>query len=71
LIEKGISPRAIAINKTPRDNQYCIQWDGESAEVFYFEKGIKMDLLTFKEKDSAIRHFMAVVLADRSAYLPT
>jgi hypothetical protein len=68
LIDKGIRPRAIAINRTPLDNQYCIQWDGESAEVFYFERGIKMDLETFKDKAQAMQHFMAMVLADKSAY---
>jgi hypothetical protein len=68
LLQKGIRPRAIAINRTPLDNQYCIRWDGQSADVFYFERGLKMDHATFADKAPAIRHFMSMVLSDRSAY---
>jgi hypothetical protein len=65
---KGIQPRAIAINKTPLDNQYCIQWDGKMAEVYYFERGLQIGHLRFSEKARAIHYFMTMVLADRSAY---
>lgn len=68
LLASGIAAGAMAINCIPVDGQHCIQWDGKLVEVFYSERGIKLDLETFDDPVSAIRLFKTRVLADRSAY---
>ena len=68
LIAKGIRAEALAINKTPIDGQYCIQFDGEATEVFRFERGTKWSLATFRDLPAAMEHFQSVVLADQSVY---
>ena len=68
LIAKGIRPEALAINETPIDGQYCIQFDGEATEVFRFERGTKWSLATFCDLPAAMEHFQSMVLADQSVY---
>ena len=69
MIAKGIDPNALAINEVPRDCQYCIQCDGETTEVFRFERGIKGDLATFKDVSAAMEFYQALVYSDQSAYV--
>lgn len=67
MISRGIRRDALAINETPKDGQYCIQFDGEKIEVFRFERGIKMDLATFTDISVAMTHYQSLVFEGRSA----
>lgn len=68
LDEKGVALNAVRINETPSDNTYCILNYGDEIEIFYFERGIKFDLRTFKVEDEAIGQFEEWVLAQQHVY---
>ena len=64
LINMGVDRSAIAINETPQDGQYAIQFDGSKTEVFLPERGIKHELRTFGSKTEAMKYFVDIVLSD-------
>lgn len=69
MIAKGIRRDRLAINETPTDCQYCIQCDGETTEVFRFERGVKGDLVTFKDTSAAMEYFRSIVFADQTVFV--
>ena len=69
MIARGIRRDILAINEIPRDGQYCIQFDGDTTEVFRSERGIKMDLATFTDISAAMTHYQSLVFGDQSAFV--
>lgn len=68
LEAKGILKRAYAINEIPDDNTYCIQDSGKTIEVFYLERGIKLDLKSFRCSQKAIEYFELWIQEDPTVF---
>ncbi len=68
LKAKGIIARSYTINDDPIDNTYCIQDTGYDIQVFYSERGLKLDLKEFKKSESAIEYFENWVATDPTVF---
>ena len=68
MVARGIRRDALAINEIPGDGQYCIQFDGETTNVFRFERGARMNLTSFRDLSAAMTYFRSLVFADQSAF---
>ena len=66
LLAEGVRPSAFRINNTPTDGAYCIQFDGQTTEVFTPERGIKFDLAVFEDQEQGMTEFKNRVLADQT-----
>ena len=57
MLSLDISPQLYGIDELPYDEGYCI-YDARSViEVFYYERGQKVRLKTFKEVKKAVCYF--------------
>ena len=68
LIDKGVRRDSIRVNLMPKDNTYCIHNIGNEVEVFYSERGLKIDLRIFNTDKEAIEFFKELVLSDESVF---
>ena len=68
LEAKGIVARSFTINDYPSDNTYCIQDTGSTIQVFYSERGLKLDVKEFKNSEAAIEYFETWIVKDPTVF---
>lgn len=68
LESAGIRMGQIGINETPQDCCLCILNYVDEIECFYFERGGKIDLVSFASQPVAIEHFKNWVLSNKTLY---
>ena len=64
LEDEGISPHAISIDGSMRDETYCLVETPAAWESFYYERGQRRDLVQFEVFVDAAAHFLKRVLKD-------
>jgi len=71
LREKGASPNAVSIGiGVPQvDEMYCLVKDGKRWEVYYAERGEKVDLKVFESKDHACTYLYDILRLDSSVWV--
>ena len=61
LADSGINMSYIAINRSVSDLDFCIQEDNDSIAVFWFERGIYFDKMTFADRNLAISYYLKLI----------
>ncbi|MGY6215086.1 hypothetical protein ACW73L_07990 [Methylolobus aquaticus] len=71
LKEKGAHPNAVSVGiGVPRaDEMYCLVKDGKRWEVYYAERGEKVDLEVFESEDDACTHLYDILKLDSSVWV--
>ena len=54
----NIPDDAYSINRKSQDESLCIQKNANIWEVFYYERGLKNSVHTFKNEDEACEYFI-------------
>ena len=68
LKAKGIIVSSYVINDYPTDNTYYIQNSGSGIQVFYSERGLKLDIKEFKSSKAAIKYFESWIIKDPTVF---
>lgn len=65
MVSLGVDPSIYSIDELPSYEGFCIYDARSVVEVFYFERGCRFELQSFKEVSEAIKHFKGLVLQDK------
>lgn len=70
LKKKGIPSYMYSIN-SDKDEHYCIIKVGvrEEWEIYYSERGTKVDLVIFQHEDEAVEYFFKLICDDYLKYI--
>ena len=70
LKEKGAYPNAVSvgIGVPQADEVYCLVNDGKRWEVYYAERGEKLDLEVFESEDDACTYLYDILRLDSSVW---
>ncbi|MFT6310932.1 MAG: hypothetical protein ACJAQS_001298 [Porticoccus sp.] len=68
LKAKGVIDSSYSINDSPNDNTYCIQDTGYDIQVFYSERGLKLDAKEFTSSKAAIEYFESWIIKDPTVF---
>jgi hypothetical protein len=64
LEDEGVSPHAVSIDGSVRDDTYCLVETPAAWEYFFSERGQRVSLAQFKVFVEAAAHFLGAVLGD-------
>jgi hypothetical protein len=66
LARKKVLKSTYAVGTLPNYEGYCILESKGIFEIFYYERGLKLDILSFSDSKEAIQQFKIMVLTDPS-----
>jgi hypothetical protein len=70
ILDLGIRPSAVRFGSGPMtaSEQYCIENEGSTWEVYYYERGNKNDLHAFVDECSACSYLLSLLRQDKSVW---
>ena len=70
LEEEGVDPGSYDLDRSQRDEVYCLERHSSGWTYYYRERGIHRDERLFASEDDANRFFLDQVLRDPTTRLP-
>ena len=72
LLKRGLRPNAVSFQNgaLTAAEQYCIDFDNNVWEVYYFERGNKNDLKQFNDEQAACAYLLKILEADKTVWIP-